>query len=237
MSLLKHQNLDRRNALLSGVLYLLIAVIGGFSIGYVPGEIVSEGNATQTFHNLLDNQILFKMGITGDIIVMIFEVVLTVLLYRLFKAASPVGMTIATYSRMAMAIVMGVNLINYMIPVIIMGQPTFLNAFSAEELESLNLLFFKAHRYGELAWQLFFAVHLFTLGYVLRKSGKTSKWLGILMLLGGIGYGGDSFIQFTTMNSQVLTILFSTLLVLAVIGELWFAIWLIVKGNKEPKIA
>ena len=74
------------------------------------------------------------------------------------------------------------------------------------------------------------------LGYVIRKSKKTPKWLGILMLLGGIGYAGDSFIQFTLMNSEILSILFSSMLVLAVIAEFWFAFWLLIKGmNKKAK--
>jgi uncharacterized membrane protein YgdD (TMEM256/DUF423 family) len=131
---------------------------------------------------------------------------------------------------------MGVNLINYMIPAIIMTQPEYLSAFSSSELESLTLLFFKAHKYGELAWQVFFAVHLFTLGYVIQKSRKTPKWLGIIMLIGGIGYAGDSFIQFSLMNSEILSILFSSLLISAVIAEFWFAFWLLIKGmNEEAK--
>ncbi|PCJ66568.1 MAG: hypothetical protein COA58_07250 [Bacteroidetes bacterium] len=218
---------------LAGLLYLIIAVIGGFSIGYMPSEIVVNGNAAMTFQNLMNNQELFRLGIAGDIVVLILEILLTVMLYRLFKSVSSTGMTIATYSRIGMAIVMGANLINYMIPAIIMSQPDYLNAFSQGELESLSLLFFNVHEYGVLAWQIFFAIHLFTLGYVVRKSGYVSKWLGVLMLFGGVGYGGDSIIRFTQMNIEVLSILFSSLLVLAVIAEFWFAFWLLIKGFKN----
>jgi hypothetical protein len=236
MILSKLQTQGKAYSQITGLLYLIIAIIGGFSIGYMPSVIIAEGNAVLTFQNLIDNQELFRWGIAGDIVVMVLEIVLTVMLYHLFKSFSTTGMTIATYSRLAMAIIMGVNLINYMIPAIIMTQPKYLSAFSSSELESLTLLFFKAHKYGELAWQIFFAIHLFTLGYVIRKSRKIPKWLGILMLIGGIGYAGDSFIQFTLMNSEILSILFSSLLVLAVIAEFWFAFWLLLKGmNKEAK--
>jgi hypothetical protein len=236
MILSKLQTQGKAYSQITGLLYLIIAIIGGFSIGYMPSVIIAEGNAVLTFQNLIDNQELFRWGIAGDIVVMVLEIVLTVMLYHLFKSFSTTGMTIATYSRLAMAIIMGVNLINYMIPAIIMTQPEYLSTFSSSELESLTLLFFKAHKYGELAWQIFFAIHLFTLGYVIRKSRKIPKWLGILMLIGGIGYAGDSFIQFTLMNSEILSILFSSLLVLAVITEFWFAFWLLIKGmNKEAK--
>lgn len=233
MTLLKLQNQGKVYSQLAGLLYLIIAVIGGFSIGYMPNEIVAEGNAVLTFQNLLEHQELFRLGIAGDIAVMVLEILLTVMLYQLFKSVSTTGMTIATYSRLAMAIIMGANLINYMIPAIIMTQPEYLSALSSGELESLTLLFFMAHKYGELAWQVFFAIHLFTLGYVIRKAGKTPKWLGIIMLTGSVGYLGDSFIQFTLMNSEILTVLFSSLLVLAVISEFWFSFWLLIKGVKN----
>jgi hypothetical protein len=233
MIYLKLRSQEKTYSKIAGLLYLIIAIIGGFSIGYMPSEIVAEGNAVLTFQNLLDHQELFRLGIAGDIAVMVLEILLTAMLYQLFKSTSIKGMTIATYSRLAMAIIMGMNLINYMIPAIIMTQPEYLSSFGAAQLESLTLLFFKAHKYGELAWQIFFAVHLFTLGLVIRKSVKTPKWMGVLMLLGGIGYAGDSFIQFTLMNSEMLYILFSSLLVLAVIAEFWFAFWLLIKGMKH----
>lgn len=230
MILSKFQNQEKPYSQLAGLLYLTIAIVGGFSIGFMPTKIVSEGNAALTFQNLLEHQELFRWGIAGDIVVLVLETLLTVMLYQLFKSASTTGMTIATYSRLAMAIIMGLNLVNYMIPAIIMNQPEFLTSFSSAELESLTLLFFKAHKYGELAWQIFFSIHLFTLGYVIQKSGKTPKWLGIIMLLGGIGYAGDSFIQFMMINSDVLSVFFSSMLVLAVIAEFWFAFWLLIKG-------
>jgi hypothetical protein len=76
------------------------------------------------------------------------------MIYQLFKSFSTTAITIATYARLTMAIIiiiiiMGVNLINYMIPAIIMNQPSYLNSFNFSELESLSLLFFKAHKYGE----------------------------------------------------------------------------------------
>ncbi len=236
MIFLKLQNQERIYPQLAGLMYLLIAIVGGLSIGYMPGVIVDYDNASVTFQNLLENKELFRWGIIGDIIVLVLEVVLTVMLFRLFKAYSRTGIFIATYSRIAMAIIMGMNLINYMIPGVIMAQPEFLNSFSAEQLESLTLLFFKAHKYGEMVWQVFFSIHLFTLGYVIYKSRKTPKVLGILMLIGGIGYGGDCFRQLTFIDSEIVSTFFSVLLVMAVIAELWFAFWLLIKGGKETKI-
>tara|TARA_B100000809_G_C15137330_1_gene531257 strand:+ start:3666 stop:4016 length:351 start_codon:yes stop_codon:yes gene_type:complete len=116
MILSKLQNQEKIYPQLAGLIYLIIAIIGGFTIGYMPSVIVVEGNAMQTFQNLLDHQELFRWGIIGDIAVLALEIVLTVMLYQLFKSISNTGMTIATFTRLGMAIIMGVNLVNYMIP-------------------------------------------------------------------------------------------------------------------------
>ncbi|WP_304232920.1 DUF4386 domain-containing protein [Jiulongibacter sediminis] len=230
---LKQAKISSKSA---GLLYLIIALVGGLSIGYMPTEIVVDGDASMTFQNLINNQSLFKWGIAGDIAVLIMETLLTVILYQLFKAENEMGMTIATFSRMAMAIIMGVNLVIYMVPAILLQKPDFMSSFSQPEIESLTLLSFKLHNYGILAWQIFFAIHLFTLGFVIRNSGNVPKYLGLTMLIGGIGYGGDSIIQLLFLDAEWLSITFSSLLVLAVAAEFWFAFWLLIKGYRRSEI-
>ncbi len=56
MILSKLQNQGKIYSQLAGLLYLIIALVGGFSIGYMPTEIVAEGNAALTFQNLLNHQ-------------------------------------------------------------------------------------------------------------------------------------------------------------------------------------
>lgn len=231
MIISKLQDQGKAYSRLAGMLYLAIAIVGGFSIGYMPSVIVVDGNATLTLENLINHQGIFKMGIAGDIFVLVVEVVLTVMLQQMFKRFSKTGITIATFSRIAMTIIVGMNLVNYVVPAIIMTQPDYLSAFGAGELEELTLLFFKIHKAGEMAWQVFFAIHLFALGYVIHTSKKAPKWLGGLMLIGGVGYAGDCITQLTLMNSEVLSVVLSSLLVLAVIAKLWFAFWLLIKGG------
>ena len=236
MTLSKLQNQEKSYAQLAGLLYLIIAIIGGFSIGYIPDLIVVKGDAGQTFQNLIKQQELFRWAIVGDILVLLIEILLTVMLYQLFKAYHATGIQIATYTRFGMSIIMGVNLLNYMVPALIMNQASYLNTFSSEQLESLTFLFFKLHKYGELTWQIFFAVHLFSLAYVLRKVPQIPKGLATLMLIGSLAYAGDSFIQLTFINSDLLSALFSILLIFAVVAELWFAFWLLIKGMKIKAI-
>ena len=229
MKLLEKKNYGRT----AGFLYLSIAIIGGVSIGYIPGQIMVDGDISLTFQNLESHQDLFRWGIAGDVAVLVLETVLTVMLYRLFKGVSATGVMLATFSRAAMAIIMGVNLINHAVPLLISNHPELFSSFAGEQLELISFLFLRGHKYGELAWQLFFAVHLLSLGYVIRKSKLGHHCLGILMMVGSLGYAGDSFIRLIQIDSNVWPMVFSILLVLAVIAELWFTFWLLIRGMEQ----
>ena len=58
----------------AGLLYLIIAVVGGFSIGYVPSVIVESGDALATATNISTHQGLYRLGIFADVIVLLAEV-------------------------------------------------------------------------------------------------------------------------------------------------------------------
>jgi hypothetical protein len=223
-------------AKIAGLLYLIIAVAGGFSIGYMPSELFVPNDAEATAQNIVNNQALFQLGIAGDILVTLLEVVLTVILYKLFKSVNQTVALVATFSRMGMSIIMGMNLINYLIPSLILSDPSYLGSFGIEQQQSLALLFLGAHKYGEYAWQLFFGLHMVALGYLIIKSNYYPKLLGILMMLGSIGYSGDSIMRFMSLDSNVVSVSITAFLVLGVIGELLFTFWLLIKGIDIEKL-
>jgi len=61
-------------ARIAGLLYLVIAIFGAFAIGYVPSVIIDADDATVTANNLMANNSLFNMGIFGDVVVLLVEV-------------------------------------------------------------------------------------------------------------------------------------------------------------------
>ncbi len=225
----------KKYARIIGLLYLMIAIIAGFSMGFAPSQLIVADDATATYQSLVTNMTLFRWTIAADVAVIILETVITVMLYRLFKPVSSTVSLIATFSRLAMAIIMGLNLINYMIPIVIIHHPDYLGAFSQSELEAIMYLFLKAHKYGEFGWQIFFGIHLLALGYMAKKSGYAPKLMGIIMMIGGIGYLHESIVNFTLISSPTISIVNMVLLGFAVVGEFSFSILLLVRGVKDMK--
>ena len=220
----------KKNARIAGLLYLLIAISGGFSIGYLPTIILASGDASTTAQNIINNQGLFQLGFVADIIVFLLEIVLTVMLYRLFKPINQFLSMIAAYSRLAMSVVMGLNLLNYIIPMLLLSGSDYLNVFETNQLQSLALLFLNVHQYVVYIWGLFFAVHLLFLGYLLFKSNFFPKIIGILMMLGSLGYFGESLKELTFSDNEIISLLITLFLIISVVGELSFTFWLLIKG-------
>ena len=217
-------------ARIAGLLYLVIAVFGAFAIGYVPSVIVEAGDAVATAENLLANMGQFQMGIFGDVVVLLTEVVLTTMLYVMFKPVSNTLSLIAAWSRMAMVLAMAINLLINIMPVVLLSGSEYLGAFEPAELQAAAMLFFEAHELGIYIWQLFFGMHLVALGYMIIKSDLFPRILGWMMLIGSFGYSIQGLAKVMHIENAVLSYATIGLLTIVTIGELAFAFWLLIKG-------
>lgn len=204
----------------AGWLYIVIAVAGGFSIGYVPSVINAGGDAATT---LADNTTLYRLGILGDIVVLLCELALTVMLYRIFKPASETLALIATYARFAMVGVMAINILLGVLPLYLIGLST--------PMPEMVAALFEAKQIGVYVWQLFFSLHLLAIGTMILRYGLFPRLLGWMMGIGAFGYLLEGLSKLTYFENEVLSWAIIGLLVVVTLGELAFAIWLIAKGQ------
>ena len=77
-------------------------------------------------------------------------------------------------------------------------------------------------------WEVFFALHCVLLGYLIFRSGFVPKVLGLLMILAALGYLANSFGNLVHPQSKAF--LASVVAVTAIIGELPFFLWLLIKA-------
>ena len=219
-------------ARIAGLLDLIIAVFGAFAIGYVPSIIIEAGDAATTANNLLSNKALFNMGIFGDIVVLLVEVVLTAMLYVMFKPVNLTLSLIAAWSRLAMVLVMAINLLFNIMPVVLLSDAEYLSAFETAQLQSAALVFFDAHALGIYVWQLFFTVHLVALGTLIIKSDLLPRILGWMIIVGSFGYFIQAITHLMHIQNDVISMIYIGLLVVVTISELSVAFWLLIKGIK-----
>ncbi len=221
-------NWDPVAARTAGALYLAIAVCGGFSIGFVPMQIVSSDAATSAA-NLLANQGLFKLGIVADSLVILFELAITAILYQMFRHVGPKMAMVALISRAGMITVMGINMLLWVMPYMLL---TGANSWDVAQQHDLVQTFFDAHATGVFVWQLFFGAHLLALGWLALKSDVVPQILGRGLFIGAFGYLLQGIVKLTFTDVAALDYTYIALLVIVTVSEISFGLWLLIRGGR-----
>ena len=217
-------------ARITGVLYLLIIVFGLFSEVYVRSSLIVHGDATATADNILASGGLFRVGFASDLVIFLCDVAVAVMLYVLLKPVSRTGALIAAGFRLTGTAIYGVNLLNYLAAILVLGGAEYLRTFEPGQLKSLALLFLDIHRHGYDLGLVFFGLHCLFLGYLLFASDLFPRILGVLMVLAGIGYVVGSFTLFLAPEYSATV---APIYVAPLVGELSLGLWLLIKGVKR----
>jgi Domain of unknown function (DUF4386) len=219
----------KNTARIAGFLILLIAVLAPFSILYLPSTLIVPGDAAATASNVMASEGLFRLGVLVDSVVVLLEIVVIAILYVLLGPVNRTLALVAAFARLAMTIVMAVNVFNSLGVLLLLGDAEYLTVFEPGQLHALVLLFLNLHESGVYIWQVFFALHWVAVGYLVFKSGYFPRILGVLLMVTCLGYLMDSF-GMLFPSSGALSMVSSAVLAVGVIGELSFTLWLLIKG-------
>jgi hypothetical protein len=219
----------KKTARIAGILILIITVFAPFSMMYIPSTLIVPGDAAETAGNIMASEGLFRLGIVSDAIVFLLEIAITVLLYMLLKPVNKTLSLVAAFARLAMTVVQGINLLNQFAALLLLSGVGYLKAFEPGQLHALVLLFLSAHESVTLIWGIFFALHLFFLGYLVYKSGYIPRILGILLVIASLCYLIQSFgiILLPEFENAFSLVGFVSIV------ELAFPLWLVIKGVRD----
>ena len=212
------------HARLAGMLYLVITVFAIVAHIYMPDTLIVSDDTAATVANITASEDLFRMGgIGGELVVLLSEVVLTIVLYVMFKSVNRTLSLLAAVSRLMMTAVHGINLLNYAFVLLIING----NGFDVAQSNALVSLFLEAHSFGFTIGIAFLVIHVFALGVLIYQSGFFPKVLGILFLIAGVGYLLDTigllFIGGYTTTPDLIAMAIAA-------AEIAFPLWLLVKG-------
>lgn len=221
----------------TGALYLLIAVAGGFSILYVPGALNVEGDPAATFANIARQRGLFHAGLVGDVVMMTAEVLVSVMLYFMFRPVNATLSLAASYARLLMVAVMAAMLFFHAGALALADGTAPLGSFSMAQRLELAGLMRQVHDAGVWIWQIFFCLHLLLLGTLVACSGLYPRLIGIGLIVGGTGYLVDSVQMFALPDATVLEAVKIGLLLIVTLAEIGFALWLLIRGPRTAASA
>jgi hypothetical protein len=215
-------------ARVAGLLYLVIFLMAPFAEFFVREGLIVAGDASTTASNIIASEGLFRAGFATDLIVFVIEIAQAALLYILLAPVSRPLALVMSFARLAQATILGLNLLNMFTGLQLLTGSEYAAAFDAGQVQALALVFLNAQSAGYELGLVFFALHLFTLGYLVYQSGYLPRILGVLLVVSAIGYVANSFAVFLAPDLADVTAV--AVLIAALIGELPLTLWLLVKG-------
>lgn len=237
MTTKEEMNSLKKTARIAGLLILIISVFAPFSMMYVPSNLIVPGDAATTANNIMASGWLFRIGIASDLIMLTFDVVVVLSLYVLLKSINKSLALLASFFRLVMVAILGINLLNLVFVLLLLSDADYLTVFNTDQLHALVLLFLNAHSHGYDIALIFFGLHLFVLGYLVFKSGYLPRILGILLIFASLGYLTDSSAHlFLPSDEPIISLIAIFLIVIAVVAELSLSLWLILKSDTIPEM-
>lgn len=222
---------NKQLARIAGFFYLLVIVCGLFSEVFVRQALRVGDNALATALNIGDAEMLFRWGISADLVNLVFGLPCVLIVYSLFKSVNKLLATLALLFVVIQTAIIATNLLNQISPLLYMSNDSYLNTFSQEQLAALSLhaLDLQAQGYGIAL--VFFGFYCLIIGYLIMVSNLIPRFLGVLYTIAGLCYLINTFTML--LSKGFANPLFVYLAVPIFIGELGLALWLLIAGVRE----
>jgi hypothetical protein len=123
------------------------------------------------------------------------------------------------------------NLLNQFTALRIATDQGYARAFGRAGSDQLVLQFADMQHSGYYIAAMFFGLWLLPLGYLVITSGYVPKVLGVLLIIGGVGYLVDLLVRFLAPGFDAGI---SPLVIPGAVAELSLAAWLLVRAVRVP---
>jgi len=213
-------------ARLTGGVYLayILASVLANSLGHI-----GLGTAQQVYQAIVTNAWSFRLGL---VVALLTGFLFLMAAWGLYVLLRPVNKDLALLFLLLNAVgvaVQGASMLSLLSAMFLGGGASHMQAFSAAQLEELALLSINVYKTGWVTAQLFFGTWLFPLGYLVYKSTFLPRFLGVLLMLDGIGVL-IWFLQ--ALLWPAYRVITYPGLAVSFIAEVGLALWLFVKGVK-----
>ena len=222
----------KRLARIAGILYFFVGIFGGFAEGFVDPKLHNAGNAAATAATVVANEGLVRMAVIAHFLDGTFFIFLALALYILLKH---VHKSAARAFVVLVALATGIICLNAVFEfegLRVATDSSYAAAFGTGGSNALVQLLIDTQHYGTLAAQVFFGLWLVPLGYVAYKSsGMFPKWLGVLLIAGGVCYLVDLLAAFLVPDlGQKIA---SFILIPSAVAEISMVFYLLIIGVKS----
>ena len=200
---------------------ILMAVLGGFSLGYAFPEFYNPHQIDGLSDAVIQNSGLYQIMIVGILVTLVLDVVVSYGLFAYFQD-----------EHRSIALTSGILRLVY---TLIFGVATFylLQNLLIDELSDrsiyANLDRFQTIWYSGL---VIFGIHIVLTGLLMKWHRKIPKLLYYLTIIAGFSYSTIHLLKLLDPTMKFVNTLETVLALPMILGELGLAVWLVIRGGK-----
>ena len=203
------------------IIYPLWALVGIFSLLYVPSELIDLGNPELTVNNIEEKEWLFRLGVTGKLITQLFSIATVWFLYKLF------------YSEYKNAMILTAIFAFIGIPIDMLSTANELLIPDMLNQQEQVIYLIQQSRKGTSIASIFWGLWLLPLGYMITKSPLFPRVIGWLVIIAGVAYTLIAFATFHGIKGGPII----TIMDYLTFGELIWMLWVMIVGARWKAVA
>ncbi len=216
----------KKASLVAGLGLLIMTLSWLLSDYLVFRELIESDNIARTVSNIKTNEILFRAGILGLLIVLLCDILVAWALFIFLKPVNHYLSLLTAWLRLVYSVILGIAILNYTDILQLISKADYIAGYGGENLITDIMLSIDSFQNDWNFGLIFFGFHLALLGYLALKSDYIPKIISLLLVLAGISYlidylGVIIFADYSVKFSLYLGW-----------GELIFMFWLLIKGPK-----
>jgi len=215
-----------------GWLYVATMLPAPLNLAFLPSHFLVPGDAAATAARIAAEPMLYRICTLAGLVNNILFVVLALALFRLFQEVDRSQARLLVLLVVLSAAVGLVTLVFEAGPLIVLNGKDYWSAFTKPQLDALVMGLVALRGTGLGIDSAFWGLWLLPFGILVWKSGFMPKLIGVLLIIGCVGYLMQSFTA-VLWPAQVHKV-FNATLPLVGPGEIAVSLWLIVKGKKIP---
>ena len=211
-------------------------ITGGIYLTYIVASVLATmlgqiglGAASQVHQAMMTNEGSFRLAL---VVALTSGFLFLMVAWGLYVLLRPVNRNLALLFLVLNAVgvaIHGASMLGLVSALLQGDAASNMQGFSATQLEGLAYLSIGVYKMGLVTSQLFLGTWLFPLGYLVYKSGLLPRWLGVLLVLDGIG---ELIWILQALLLPDYTAIHYPGLVVSFLAEFGLALWLTVKGVK-----
>ena len=211
----------------AGFFWLMTILTGMFAF-VSGGRLIVPGDAATTATNIMANESLYRWSFSANIVATACYLTVTVLIYFLFKPVNRSIALLGAFFSLVGCATGGISGLLYLAPLNVLSGAKYLSVFPVAQLQAQALTFATLSLQINDIGMVFFALHVLSIGYLIRRSTFLPRILGALLVVTGVCYLTNSFANFLSLPFK--SYLLPFVAAGGLLGEGSLTVWLVLKG-------